>query len=67
MNIIINGTQTDVPSNTLLLAVLEEQCVANAKGVAIAVNNTVIQRQNWETFTLKESDSILIIRATQGG
>lgn len=67
MNISINGNKTDVPENALLIAVLEMQNIANAKGVAIAVNNTVIQRQEWSSLALKENDNLLIIKATQGG
>ncbi len=36
-------------------------------GIAIAVNNQVIPRSQWEAFLLAEGDKITIIRATQGG
>ena len=37
------------------------------KGIAIAVNNQVIPRDNWKNFDLKNGNKILIIKATQGG
>lgn len=37
------------------------------KGIAIAINNTVIPRTEWETKTILQNDNILIIKATQGG
>ncbi|MEK6450946.1 MULTISPECIES: sulfur carrier protein ThiS [Myroides] len=37
------------------------------KGIAIAVNQTVITKDNWATYYLNPSDNILIITATQGG
>ena len=67
MNITINANSCDVPNEALLITVLEDQNVANGKGVAVAVNNNVIQRAQWDSYILKENDNILIIRATQGG
>lgn len=37
------------------------------KGIAVAVNQTIIPKTNWESTSLKEKDSVLIIKATQGG
>ena len=36
-------------------------------GIAIAVNNRMIPRAEWESFTLSENDSIIIIKAVCGG
>jgi sulfur carrier protein len=36
-------------------------------GIAIAVNNTVIPKTQWNEFFVQETDEILIISATQGG
>jgi sulfur carrier protein len=36
-------------------------------GIAVAINNTVIPKSNWNQQFLKETDEILIISATQGG
>jgi len=37
------------------------------KGIAIAINNSVVPKTEWETKTISNNDSILIIKATQGG
>lgn len=37
------------------------------KGLAIAVNNVVVSKNNWESHMLKHEDKLTIIRATQGG
>ncbi|MDF2430649.1 MAG: sulfur carrier protein [Mucilaginibacter sp.] len=47
----------------LLATVLQLQ----AKGIAIAVNQEIVSKSNWETYTLKPGDCITIIKATQGG
>lgn len=36
-------------------------------GIALAVNQTVVPKNQWNTFLLSPSDDILIITATQGG
>jgi len=36
-------------------------------GIALAVNEKVIPKSEWEKFQLNEDDKILIIKATQGG
>lgn len=41
--------------------------LTSQRGVAIAVNNTVIPKAEWSTFSIHHEDRITIIRATQGG
>jgi sulfur carrier protein len=36
-------------------------------GIAVAVNNTVVPKLNWNQYLVQETDEILIISATQGG
>jgi sulfur carrier protein len=36
-------------------------------GIAVAINNTVVPKINWNEFLVQETDEILIISATQGG
>ena len=38
-----------------------------AEGIAIAVNEVVIPRGEWERYVLQAGDRIFVIRATQGG
>lgn len=50
------------------LSVLINQLLGDkTKGVAIAINQNIIPKTNWESTSLKEKDSVLIIKATQGG
>ena len=41
--------------------------VANIEGIAIAVNDKVIPKPEWEKFCLQSGDRILAIGAVQGG
>ncbi len=46
---------------------LLEQINSPQDGVAVAVNNTIILKNLWESKTLSKNDNVLIIQATQGG
>jgi sulfur carrier protein len=41
--------------------------VSNKSGIALAVNNVVVLKNNWLNHELQENDDVLIIKATQGG
>ena len=36
-------------------------------GIAVAINNSVIPKTNWNGHAIQQADEILIISATQGG
>ena len=36
-------------------------------GVAVAVNDTVVPRSDWELFRFSERDNVLVIKAASGG
>jgi sulfur carrier protein len=39
----------------------------DGKGIAIAVNDTVVSRSRWQEHELRDGDHIEIVRAVQGG
>ena len=41
--------------------------INTARGIAVAVNNTVIQKSRWESYLVNDNDKITLIKATQGG
>ena len=66
MNIIVNGNDTQVQESICISDCME---ILNLQttGIALAVNNEVVPKNNWDNFILKENDKLLIIRATSGG
>ena len=66
MKILINDDEIQFSGNTLD-ELLTENGFINNSGIAVAVNETVIARKDWEAYSLKEGDSILIITLSQGG
>ena len=49
------------------LSQLLETMALPERGVAVAVNNTMISRVEWKNYSLSEGDNILIIKAACGG
>ncbi|MGH6768342.1 MAG: sulfur carrier protein ThiS [Xanthobacteraceae bacterium] len=51
-----------------LAALLDEKAVDTAqRGIAVALNGAVVARTDWPTTTLRDGDSVEIVRARQGG
>ena len=49
------------------LTQLTAQLELPVQGIAIAVNNKMIPRTEWERFSLHENDNLVIIKAACGG
>lgn len=66
VTITVNEKKHSFPQSTTLLEVLI-QLEISQNGIAIAINNTIIQKSKWSKTTLANTDALLIIKATQGG
>lgn len=66
MQIIVNGQQKSLGSETLLSDFLEQQKI-NTAAVAIAVNGVIVHREEWYKHALNNGDSLTIIQAVAGG
>ena len=66
MFIYINQEQKEVDKNLSLLS-LAQSTLNSLNGLAIAVNNSVIPKSEWASYTVLENDKLLFITATQGG
>jgi sulfur carrier protein len=63
----VNGETVPLAAATLE-QLLEEKAVDTAqRGIAVALNGTVVPRAVWRETTLKPGDSVEIVRARQGG
>lgn len=63
----VNTKPCTLTKDATLIAALEQNGVHSQKGIAVAVNNTVVPRAEWQNKVLNESDKITVIKATQGG
>jgi len=66
MNVIVNNNSQFIKEESSVLE-MAGQLEIESKGIAIAINQTVISKSDWSTIQLKENDNITIIKATQGG
>ena len=64
--LIINGENTFVLSETLS-KVLNEINIIKSQNMAVAVNEEVIERINWENYKIKSGDMIEIVQPLKGG
>lgn len=67
MKLIVNGEQINTDAETLEKLLRTFDVENTEKGVAVAVNDTVVTKDKWSEYQLNEKDRIEIIRATQGG
>ena len=63
----INQENFQLPDSGTLADVLPILQIHQTDGIAIAVNENVIPKGEWERYALKMQDKIFVIRATQGG
>ena len=64
--LIINGINTFVLSETLS-KVLNEINIIKSQNMAVAVNEEVIEKINWENYKIKSGDMIEIVQPLKGG
>ncbi len=67
MNIYLNGDLITADEAITLHDLMTAKGINDKKGVAVALNNSVVSRNNWLQTLLKANDKILVISATKGG
>lgn len=67
IEIIVNKKSYSYDNTSKLKQVLEDLNLYTQPGIAVAVNNEVIPKEEWANHLLKDKDQVLIITATQGG
>jgi sulfur carrier protein len=62
----INGAPEPLAARTVG-ELVAERSETNGRGVAVALNGSVVRRADWATTPLKAGDAVEIVRAMQGG
>ncbi|MFE3867268.1 sulfur carrier protein ThiS [Flavobacterium sp. LS2P90] len=62
-----NQTKQFATDSLTVQALLDLEIPIKQNGIAVAINNTVIPKSDWNCHPIQETDDILIISATQGG
>lgn len=68
MELQVNGEQQTFEADEWTVErLLEALEIEQRQGVAVAVNDRVVTRSQWDAETVSDGDDIEIIRAAQGG
>jgi len=67
MKVFLNDKLKDLKDGLDLEGLSIELGLANMKGWAIAVNESIVPKEKHKLTTLQDGDRILLIQATQGG
>ncbi|NRA11950.1 MAG: sulfur carrier protein ThiS [Crocinitomicaceae bacterium] len=66
ITVIVNESPIEVDEKTSIHLLLQKVNTSD-NGIAIAINDTIVPKNNWKTQCLNQNDKLLIIKATQGG
>lgn len=68
MFLLVNGKRREFAEPTTLERLVEQLGLGDdPRGVAVALNSTVVPRDRWALTRLNDGDTIEIIHAVQGG
>jgi len=65
MKVIINNKETETQAKTI--KELAEEMKLPATGVAVAISNVMVPRDEWSSTEVKENADIVIVKAFCGG
>ncbi|WP_158655098.1 sulfur carrier protein ThiS [Flavivirga eckloniae] len=66
IKISVNETTMEVEETTTISKLLTK-IKSPSNGIAFAINNKIIAKEQWDSYYFNLNDNILIIQATQGG
>jgi sulfur carrier protein len=67
MDIYINSDCYSLHDDAKVADAIAQLNLTGTKGIALAVNDDVVPRNEWDTRALQHGDKLMLIRATQGG
>ena len=67
LEIRVNGQDVSVAAATIAELLAEHAVETGQRGIAVALNGSVVQRSAWGETALSPGDRVEIVRAMQGG
>ncbi len=67
MTISVNNRTQDIPDCATVQQALEAMGIKAFNGMAVAIDNTIVKKENWPVYYLQPNDALVLIRASQGG
>lgn len=66
MKVQVNNKEVEIDSASTLTQLITKLELPSQE-IAVAINNKMIPRTEWECFSLQENDNLVIIKAACGG
>ena len=66
MRLSVNGHPHELPEGAVLTG-LVAAVVADSRGIAVALNGSVVRADEWPAILLNEGDLVEVVTAHQGG
>jgi sulfur carrier protein len=63
----LNGETEQLAASTVAELVAEKSDMPAGRGLAVALNGTLVRRADWANTPLQAGDAVEIVRAMQGG
>jgi sulfur carrier protein len=63
----VNGEEEPLVAPTVAALLAQKEIAPDRRGVAVAVNGTVVPRTAWSSTPLHPGDRVEIVRVLQGG
>jgi sulfur carrier protein len=63
----LNGADREIGAATVAALIVELGIPGATRGLAVAINGSLVPRNEWHARPLAPGDSIEIVRATRGG
>ena len=67
MKILLNDESYEIAENTSITMLFQKLGKEDLKGWAVAVNENIISKYDFEKTFLRVEDRVILIQATQGG
>ncbi|MCH7412370.1 sulfur carrier protein ThiS [Belliella sp. R4-6] len=67
MDITVNNEPLQISDTCSITQLLQDHVQQKPEGIAVAVNQSVIPKSEWENTFIASGDTIILIKATQGG
>ncbi len=67
MEVTVNHQNYIVPDDCTVQMLLRDVLQRPLQGLAVAIGESIVPKNQWESLHLKPGDNMIIIKATQGG
>ncbi len=67
MKVLVNGSALEIKDGSTVREAIEAIGVSDSRGVAVAVDEEIVQSRRWDDVILSEGQRLEVLRAVQGG